>query len=116
MADPNGLTDAEYLVLSPLEGDLPLPLGEIADAFLACVAGEPPTTAQVAALLGPALAALAAHGLTAVRRFDSWPARWEHGAEVVDLGGDGGRVDIWSRTRTHDVWVARITEAGTGWL
>ncbi|MER7586923.1 hypothetical protein ABTW72_05225 [Micromonospora sp. NPDC127501] len=116
MVDLDGLTNAEYLVLSPLEEDTPRPLWEIAEAFIDCVAGELPTTEQVAALLGPALASLAAHGLIEIRRFGAWPAPWEQGADVVELGTDSRCVDIWSRTRTHDVLVARITEVGTEWF
>ncbi|MFE9201165.1 hypothetical protein [Micromonospora sp. NPDC007230] len=116
MADLDGLANTEYLVLSPLEGDTPRPLWEIAEAFIDCVVGELPTTEQVAALLGPALASLTAYGLIGVRRFDAWPASWEQGADVVDLGSDSRCVDIWSRTRTRDVLVAHITQVGAEWL
>ena len=69
MADLDGLTHTEYLVLEPLDDESPTPLWEIAENFVAGVVGDPPTTEHIADLLAPVLAAMAAHRLVEVRRF-----------------------------------------------
>jgi hypothetical protein len=117
VADIDGLTLAEEHVLGPLE-DSPMPLWEIAEAFVRGVAGEHPTTEALAGLLGPALVSLAGNGLIEVRRFGGWPAPWECGDPVTaeNLAGWVTRVDLWSRDATHDALVAHITDVGGAWL
>ncbi|MFD0582251.1 hypothetical protein [Dactylosporangium darangshiense] len=118
MSEIDGLTNAEYLVLGPLEADAPRPLWEIAEAFLGGVVGERPTLERIAELLGAALASLAAHGLIEVRRFDIWPAPWDQGSPVANehLVSESQRSDVWSRSMTHDALAAVITEVGIRWL
>jgi hypothetical protein len=110
VANTDGLTDGEYLVLAPLECGEPRPLFEIADDFVRCVVGAMPTLKQIAAVLGPGAASMAARRLIEVRRFQFWPMPWPDGvpAAAAELGATG----IWSEADGGDVLVARITEAG----
>ena len=112
------LSNAEYLVLAPLEGEEPRPLWEVSEDFLNCVVDEPPTPVQVVALLGPALTSLAARGLVEVRRFRAWPASWSQGVsmDTAYLVSESRRIDAWSHSTTRDVLVANITEAGINCL
>ncbi|MEU4243373.1 hypothetical protein [Actinoplanes sp. NPDC026619] len=110
MAETNGLTDGEYLVLAPLEGGAPRPLSEIADDFIRLVASTVPTMAQVAAVLGPGMRSAVARDLIEVHRFPSWPMPWIDGVRVGagELRGAG----IWAEREDSELLAARITDAG----
>ena len=99
MADLDGLTHTEYLVLEPLDDESPTPLWEIAENFVAGVVGDPPTTEHIADLLAPVLAAMAAHRLVEVRRFAGWPAAWDPGLPVPAdrVAGESRPARLWSR-------------------
>ncbi|OJF10728.1 hypothetical protein [Couchioplanes caeruleus] len=115
MAYLDGLDNAEYLVLAPLELGTPRPLWEIAEDFVRSVVGAPPTKEEVAALLGPGLASLAARELVEVRQFSSWPAAWVQGIPVDDsrLSAANFRTDAWAGYADgQETVVALITEAG----
>jgi hypothetical protein len=104
MTDDDGLTYAEELVLDPLE-DSPLPLWEL------------PWDGMPPARLVPGLISLAARGFIEVRRFESWPARWNQGSPVVgdDLVRQSAPVEAWSRG-SGPVLAAHITKAGVAFL
>ena len=109
-----GLTNAEYLVLSALEGGAPLALWQIAGDFARGVFGMLPTAEEVVALLGPALAALAERGSIEVRCFAGWPGVWDEGTPAGwdDLVAVSRRAAAWSAAPGDAVVVARITRAG----
>ncbi|MER7276305.1 hypothetical protein ABT369_17820 [Dactylosporangium sp. NPDC000244] len=119
MAEIDGLTNAECLVLDPLDSDTPRPLWEVSEDFVVSAVGEPPTKDQIAELLGPALVSLVSYGLVEVRRFADWPSLWEEGVpmDTGRLAAESRRPEIWSRSTTRvEVLAANITEAGIRWL
>jgi hypothetical protein len=110
VSDGNGLDHAEHLVLGDLECS-PRPLRELRR-------DEAPSLRMVADVLGPGLVSLVARGLIEVRRFDTWPARWEDGSRVVgdDLLRASGRVETWSGRSADGILAANLTEAGVPYL
>jgi hypothetical protein len=119
VADLDGLTHAEYLILAPLDGEAATPLWEIAESFAAGVVGDPPTTEHLASLLAPALASTAVHGLVEVRRFVSWPAPWDRGVPVPAhrVAGESGAARLWSPDASSlEVLAVILTESGYRWL
>ncbi|MFY1695979.1 hypothetical protein [Solwaraspora sp. WMMA2101] len=101
-----GLDRAEELVLCPLE-DSPLPLWELGW-------DEAESASWLAEILGPGLVSLVARGLVEVRRFDGWPAEWDHGTLVAgdELLRESGRAEAWRDDGGHRVLAAHITRAG----
>ncbi|GIH19015.1 hypothetical protein [Rugosimonospora africana] len=119
MAEIDGLTYAECLVLDPLDQNSARPLWEISEDFRGFLAGEPPTKDQLAELLGPALVSLVGYGLVEVRCFANWPSPWEEGVLVGSgrLAAESRRPEIWSRSTTRvEVLAVNITKAGIRWL
>lgn len=110
MGDDQGLTIGEHIVLEGL-ADCPAPLGELGWA-------EAPSRQHVAEVCGPGLVALAARGFVEVRRFESWPGKWENGRPVAgrELLAECRRVERWSGNAARGHLVARITDAGEQYL
>src|SRR4051812_24964478 len=108
VAELNGLTEGEYLVLTLLEQGAPRPFFEIADDFVRRVAGTLPTMAQVAAVLGPGVISATARELLRVHRFPSWPMSWLDGVDVdgPELEAAGRFAANWSESGRGEVLVA----------
>lgn len=106
MHDGQGLSLAEELVIQPLE-DSPLPLSELRWANEQ--SGE-----ALAEVLAPGLISLVCRGLVEVRRFDSWPTRWEHGVPLTEdeLVRECQHAEAWSGTSADGTLAVHITRAG----